>query len=81
MARERRLNLTSSALSGVTEILGGVGGRRRGGKSLDEAVKEAPFLTSKEADVLIEGLRAGGFFERRKWDSRNGRWVSVECEL
>lgn len=53
----------------------------RKGKDLDAALKHAPFLTSKEADMLIEGLRREKFFENRKYDAVNQRWVAMKCQI
>ena len=49
--------------------------------TLDAAIANTPFLTSKEADILIVGLRKGKFFDKFKYDPQNQRWVSQKVEL
>ena len=38
------------------------------------------FLTSREADILIQGLRKEGFFDKMRWDSGRQQWVSVKVD-
>ena len=49
--------------------------------AINEAIKKAPFLTSTEADKLIEGLRGEKFFDKMRWDGQGQRWVSVKAQI
>ena len=50
-------------------------------KNFEKRLNEAPFLTSKEHDVLVKGLRKEKFFEKMKYDAGKRRWVSAEVDL
>lgn len=52
-----------------------------GADLLNHAIKNGPFLTSKEADGLIQGLRKEKFFDKMKYDHEKQRWVSIKAKL
>jgi len=48
---------------------------------LDKKIQENTFLTSKENDRLVEGLRKAKFFDQMKYDHNGRRWVSMKAQL
>ena len=43
-------------------------------RALDTQIAKAPFLTSKEHDQLLKGLRKANFFEKMKFDTERQRY-------